>query len=493
MKRLSLLFLFCLAFSVLSEGAIKSAFRFEVKDVHLERHDVDSILCRITLDVVDDAVASRSAVVLQPYLLIDGFKRSFSPVSFYRLDSRGRRTQVRSNGIPASGSFDEIEKVCGVSRGILELTGVVDGFSAAGDSLDVFVDVYEVRSTDRVNLVESRRVALFTLVPCPEFTPKYYLMYVTDKDKYRFDRHLAVPLRVGFEDGSNVFKADYQTNEGAVYEFDRAVSPVVSSPHTRVQEITFTAFSGIEGSVAANRTKMQARMNSVYSYLKKKGTFGRKAVALSVVGEDWNTLQSWFSTTSWHYDRSLNDIIFGPASKDSKERNLRDCVTFWKYMEENLFPDLERFECLVRFSMLDYSDDNERWAAYNSDKRLLSQYDYCSLMRSYPEWSQSWYELALDFAEVYPLCREAQVDALAIVLSMGRLNQASDYLKYLSGQEAVFYSTVWLMLQGRIDEAYETVLSLDVEQDAAFRDLYSQVSSIYRWSVSPTPWVGEVF
>lgn len=97
-----------------------------------------------------------------------------------------------------------------------------------------------------------------------------------------------------------------------------------------------------------------------------------------------------------------------------------------------------------------------------------------------------------DFADTYPLCREAQVDALAATLSLGRLNQATDYMKYLSGQEAAFYQAVWLMMQGRVEEAYETVLTLDMGQNEAFRALYQKISAIYRWSVSPTPWSVEV-
>lgn len=491
MKRLFLSFLLVLAFVPVPGAAMKSAFRFDVKDVYLERRLSDSVFCRVRLDVLDDAVANRSAVVLQPYVLADGLKHPITPASFYRLDGRGRRTQVRSNGKTASGNDGEVDRVCGMSKGVIELSGVVSGFGSR-DSVEVFVDVFEVRATDRVNLVESRRIALVTPEPCPEFEPEYYIMYVDDKGKYRFDRHLTVPLRVEFEDGKNVFKPDLGMNPGALFEFEKAVSPIVSSAYTKVQEITFTAYCGIAGSVAANNTRMQARMNSVYAHLKKKGVFGRKGVSLNVAGEDWSMLQTWFSTTSWHHDRSLNDIIFGPASKDSKERNLRDCVTFWRYMEDNLFPEMERFECTVRFAMLDYPDDDARWSAYNADRRLLSQYDYSRLLKMFPQWSQSWYEVVFDFADTYPLCREAQVDALAATLSLGRLNQATDYMKYLSGQEAAFYQAVWLMMQGRVEEAYETVLTLDMGQNEAFRALYQKISAIYRWSVSPTPWAVEV-
>ena len=491
MKRLTLVLFALVALTDAFGAGMKSAFRFDVTDVYLERQVGDSLLCRVNFEILDDAVANRSAVVLQPYVLIDGLKRMIQPVSFYRLDNKGRRAQVRSNGFPASGQEDEMEKVCGLSKGPLALSGIVDG-KGVKDSIEVYVDVFEVRATDKINLVESRRIALFYPTPRPEFKPEYLIKYVDDKEKYRFDRHVTSTLCVEFEEGKNVFKPDLGLNPGVLYEFEQSVTPVVTSPHTRVQEITLTAYSGIAGSVAANQTKMQVRLNSVYSYLKKKGVFGRKAVSLKVAGEDWATLQAWFSTTSWHYDRSLNDIIFGPASKDSKERNLRDCVTFWNYMEDNLFPELERFECTIRFAMIDYADDTERWAAYNADKRLLSQYDYSCLLKTFPVWSQSWYELVFDFAEVYPLCREAQMDALAAVLSLGRLNQATDYMKVLSGPEALFYRAVWLMMQDRIEEAYETVLALDLNDNDIYRALYTKISEIYRWSVSPTPWTAQV-
>jgi len=491
MKRL-LLFLLMLSCFAPSVFAMKSAFKFETSDVRLERKDRDSICCYIKLNVIDDAVASRSAVVLQPYVLAGDVKFFIQPAAFYRLDKRGQRTQVRSNGGSASGSLEEVEKVCGLSRGPLELSGTF-ACDFRMDSIEVFVDVIEIRASDKMSVDESRRLALFTLTPMPVFVPEFYLSYVTDKNRYRFDRHLVVPLKVDFEEGKNVFKAEFGMNEGYVYDFEKSVSPVIASPNTKVLEVTMTAYSGIEGSVSSNQLRMQQRLNSVHAYLKKRGVFGKKPVKLVVEGEDWSMLQTWFQSTSWHYDRSLSDVIMGPASKDSKERNLRDCVTFWKYMEENLFPDMERFECLVRFSMIDYADNDERWKAYNSDKRLLSQYDYSCLMLWNTEWSQTWCDLAMDFAEVYPMCREALVDALAVVLASGRLNLATEYMKYLSGQEAVFYRATWLMMQGRYEEAYEVVLALDTKDNEVFGRLYDKITSVYRWSVSPTPWTGEVF
>lgn len=471
-------------------AGMRSAFRWEASDVHVERRDVDSVYCRVCINVIDDAVARGRAVVLQPYVLVDGVKLRITPASFYRLDGRGRRTKVRSGGLTASGAAHEVEKVCGLSKGVLELSGTIAGLDA-GAPAEVRVDVYEVRATDRVTLAESRLAARLSPRPRPEFVPEYILRYVEDKDRYRFERHLTVPLLVDFEDGKNVFNADLGVNQGALFEFTKAVGPVVSSANTRVHEISLTAYCGITGSVASNNARMQARLNAVYAYLKKTGAFGRKAVGLKVVGEDWASLQAWFLTTSWHHDRRLDDIIFGPASKDTKERNLRECVTFWRYMEDNLFPQLERYECAIRFSMADYADDAERWKAYNADKRLLSQYDYCCLMKSVTEFSQSWYDLAFDFADVYPLCREAQVDALAAVLSLGRLNQATDYLRYLSGQEATFYRCTWLMLQDRVEEAYELALTLE-GQSEVYDELYAKISAINRWSSSPTPWDVEM-
>lgn len=482
--RRALLIAVLLAFLPVGSYAMKSAFRFEAKDVYLERLGADSVLCRVRLNVLDDAVANHSAVVLQPYAVFGGVRGDLTPASFYRLDGRGRRAQVRGGG-PASGVPGEIERVCGVSRGEIELTGVLHGMDAV-DTVGVYVDVIEVRK-NKTTRDESRMIALCVPSQKPLFEPDYYAVYVTDRTKYRFDRYVNVPLRVQFEDGKNSFKPSLGLNEGEIYEFGKAVGPIIASKNTRVSEITMTAFCGIEGSVQANQVRMKARLNNVYAYL-RQGVFARRNVKLAVEGEDWKTLQEWFSGTSWHLDRSLNDIIYGPASKDSKERNLKECVTFWRYMEDNLFPELERFECSIRFSMLDYADDEQRWAAYNEDPRLLSQYDFSCLLRSMTEWTASWYDMVFEFAEVYPLCSEAQVNALAASLRMGNTRAAADILRYVSGNDGLYYKAVWLMMEGRIEEAYEVAASLDATKNPAFASLKEKVSEVFRWRISPTPW-----
>ncbi len=487
MKR-TLLLLVMLSLPAASHaGTMKSGFVWDVHDVTLERRGADSLYCHVALDILEDGVANRCAVVLRPYVVLDGEKRYVRPVSFYRLDNRGHRIRVRSDGMPASGDLGELDRVCGLSRGTLSLEGVVAGPGDA-DSVCVYVDVTEMRAKDRVTYEETRLVAVFTPTPPPDFYPDFPLLYVDDKDRYNFDRHVTVPLRVAFEDGKDVFKVSYDTNEGSVYEFMRQVAPIVSSSHTKVSEITLSGYCGIEGAASANLRRTQQRLSSVYSYLKGKGVFKKKAVKLDPVGEDWKMLQDWYATTSWHYDRSLNDIIFGPASKDSKERNLKSAVTFWQYMEDNLFPEMERFECLLAYSHLGYRSDDERWEAYNEDRRLLSPYDYSCLLKSLNAWSQGWYDVVFDFAEQYPLCKEALVDALAAMLYLGRLNQASDYFRYLSGPYAAYYRAVWYMYSDRLQEAHDEAAGLDTSLNPAFRSLVDKIAVVYDWKQSVAPW-----
>lgn len=488
-----LFFLFLLIAGACHARPMKSALLWDVTDVCLTRCGGDNIRLDIDFNVLDDAVASKSAVVLQPYLVAGGRKSVLRPISFYRLDGRGNRFRVRRAYDCASGVADEVSKVCGLSEGHLKYSDVADAFSDE-DSVEVFVDVVEYRAMDKENFIESRKVACFYPMSCPEFYPDFFTVYVDDGE-YPDGHYLDCTLNVTYDPKKKTtFDIRYEDNEGDVYEFVEAIKSVLDSPQTKVSSVSLKAYSGIEGPSRENFRVATARFNSVYSYLRKAKTFGRHKVSTRIVGEDWEGVYRWVRETFWANEKSVSDILFDSDMPDDvKEKRLCGEEPFWKNLEDFVFPELDRIECHIDYTLLPYDSDEERWKAYNEDRTMLSQYDYCCLIKSLNMWSSSWYDAIFDFAEVYPLCGEAQIDGFAAAISLGHLNEAGKYLRFLpANQDTRYYRAVWLMYMGDISGSYELAKTLD-RSNLRYENTVNQITAIYNWSQSLTPWRKTVY
>lgn len=491
MKRVLILLLIVFP-QLLNAASIRSAILWDVDDVRLSRYGSDSIMVYIDFNVINDDIAKNCAVVFQPNVCVGGNRFDIRPISFYRLDSRGNKPRIRKESLFASGSADEVSRCSGMSRGKFKYSCVAPGFSDK-DSVEIFVDVVEYRAVEKKNAVECRKVSTFIPTPCPEFYPDFFSVYVPE-DKYNNHHSVCIPLRVTFAPKKTVFDMRYEDNEGDMYSFCEKVRTILQSGQTKVSSVSLKSYCSIEGSSSENLKNCTARFNSVFSYLKKQKVFGKRNVRFSVVGEDWDGLYSWFKGTFWVNEKSVRDVIYNyDISVDVKEKKLKEVKPFWDNLAEYVFPQMERTDCLIDYTLLPYKSDEERWIAYNSDKSMLSQYDYCCLMKSLNMWSSSWYDAVFDFASEYPLCQEAQINAFAASLSLGHVNEAGKYLRYLSSDENTkYYKAVWLMYMGDIEGSYELSQSLD-KHNLQYENTISQIERIYNWCHSMSPWRKTVY
>lgn len=473
-------------------GTMRSAMQWDIVEARLAV-DTAGVRLSMEIDMKNDAVAKKCAVVLQPYVMVRGVRTDLRPVACYRLDARGERYVVRSDTPYASGRADEASLVCGLSAGRFRHDSACPGV-ARGDTVVLYMETVEWRKTDRRTVTERRRLAEFVPEAMPEFYPDFFQVYVDEKE-YRPLYTVTFPLRVSFDPKKNTtFNVSYEDNESAVYDFCEGLKGILLSSQTRVTAITLKAYSGIDGPSQENFNVARSRLSSVYSYLVKQNAFSRRSVTQRVVGEDWDGVRDWVKDTYWVNDAGVMRIIMDDdMPKDVRERRLRDIPAFWEDVDRHVLPGMERFECVVDYTLLPYRDDDARWLAFNEGRGLLSQYDYSCLMRSMNLWSAGWYDVVFDFVERYPLCRQALVDAFGAALSLGHLNEASKYVRYASSDDdMIYYKAVWLMFMGDVDGSLKAVRSIRSD-DAKYENTRRQIEAIYDWGHSGSPWTERVF
>lgn len=468
---------------------MKSAFLWDIGNVSISRNG-NGMTIDLEFNILNDGVAARSAIVLQPYLTVGGKRSDMRPVSFYRLDSRGNRYNVRSDSRTASGRDDEYAYICGMSKGRKKYTCTLGELSKV-DSIEIVVNVSEFSKNNRRKLIESRKVASFVPSPKPEFYPDLFPVYV-EEGAYGNARTLVLPLYVTYSASRpTVFDVKYEDNEGDIFDFVTALKPVFDSKNVKVKSVRMKSYAGIEGPASSNRKIADARLKSLMSYLGKQKPFLKRKVTSEVVGEDWARVESWFSSGSWSSDPVLRSAV--ESHSDSGERKLRDNAVFWKSISENLFPQLDRFECVVEYELLPYGGDEERLQAFYDSSLLLTPYDYSRLLRFTDLWGGLFCDIAYSFAVEFPACREAQVDAFAAALSLGNPIVAGRYLRYLkSDDNSRYYRAVWQTYMGDVDGAFETIAPL-MGKEKVYQNTALQIERLYRWHHAQSPMVVNVY
>ncbi len=470
--------------------AMKSPFVWDVAGASVSRGDGGALTVSVDFDIMSDAVARGSAVVLQPYLVCGGRRADLRPLSFYSLGRRGGLADVRGDGTRASGRDDELVFVGGGSSGRKHYAASAEGFGVPGrDSVELMVGVTEYRRGGRRGFGETRKVACFLFTPEPEFHPDFVPLYPSDGGAVR--RSVTLTLRPQYGAGGT-FDVGRGGNAAMMYEFLTSVTPLVNAGV--VKGVTLLSYGGVEGPESANRKAAEARLASLWKYLRTEKVFGGAKVTRRTVGEDWASVARWLDASALHGDAVARAVIDGAGlSKDAREKKLRGCGAVWGAMSGSLFPSLERVECVVEYELKPYADDAARWEAYYGSPLLLSPGDYGVLMRASALWGGAFCELALDFAEAYPESPEAHVDAFGAAMVLGNAREASKHLRVMGGGDAALYCrALWLMYCDDTQGALDAVNAMK-GKDAAYAATARRIGEIRAWRLSTTPDVARLY
>lgn len=472
--------------------AMRSGFQWKAESVSLTRHDRDSILVSLTVDVTEDAVARSRAVVLQPFVLVGEESLYLHPAAFYRLDGKGRRYKVRSDSEFASGTDAEKSFVCGVARGRITFDGLFPmPAGALTDSVFVYVSVEERRYPDRYEIAEVRKVAAFRRKHKPAFEPELYTIPVQEFDSQTV-RQLTFPIEVEFEENRTAYNDSYGLNQKGTFELRNSLGSVLGHPGVKPVSVEFVGYSDIEGPLKTNQRNCQLRTKSLYDFVRSDGLFRNMKVNVRGVGEDWNTFTDWVKNSYWINEKTVSGIVFGTYGKDQKEARLRESVPlFWDNVSKLLFPLLNRYECTLKFTFVPPDNLADKWILYNSNRRLLSPKDYSDLIEDADRFSTKWYDLVFDFLDSYPDCHEACIDAAAAMLSLENYNSMGGLVRILeqnSDVDSRYFVALWNIYKGNIREGAAMLKELPSNHYIHSKALM-MIEALIEWEDSPNQWV----
>lgn len=459
----------------------KSEFDFKVEKVEMHQTETDSISVDIFVNVVKEKIKKKNAMVLQGLLSVGEDFIPLVAASFYTTDVFGKRYNPRKGFDNVSGYLDEMSFVSGKFDGTFTMHSVIPLPRHEIDSCKVIMILKEYSHPNKSSVLSIQDIAQFYHRPMPVLKPMFYYLSPSDD---RSENHIEnVSMRLAFSEGKNSYDNNSGMNQKESFDFIQSVSSIIADPRTRVSSVSFNGYVGIEGPEQANMTRCKARTQSVYKYLSGKKVFRNKKVMVNSKGEDWKSVDDWVASSYWGRDKEYVNLISKISNNDARESALREQYpALWEALSSKLFPQIERFECVLIYTVIPFASVEDIFKAYTIDRRLLSQYDFYRLLDSQKMYSEQWFDILLDWVKQYPYSKPALVNMSAAYIACGQLREANEYLRLLSGdsEDVRYYKSLWFYYQGEFESSFKLASTLNLN-NPAYSSFIQQLNEYTDW------------
>lgn len=205
-------------------------------------------------------------------------------------------------------------------------------------------------------------------------------------------------LRVYFRQGYSAFAPGYRNNQKSVEEFISKVKAFrQESDAFEILSVTYKAGASPEGTLAINRRLSGKRGDNLTAYLQKYLTFNEDILHVEDVVEDWDGLCDLVGNSQMNYRDEVLSLLHSGQEPESLKKELQRMHSgyVWRYMNQNLFPELRAFnvyiEVGVRNPELDIPEIPDASVSVEDDYAVLEASLTISPMpmpEPAPEWTR---------------------------------------------------------------------------------------------------------
>lgn len=464
-------------FTVFAQSKVRSSLVWDLDRVSAGIVG-DSVEVAITFLLIDDSVERSAYVSLTPVLRWVDREFRLTPLSVCGLDMKSP---------PRSG----IATMTGRPQRMIEIRSRIP-YDVTMNHFSIAVTLSEFRGGKEYR-GELRQVAVFSRTPRPEPELKPYMV---EPPKMTSDeRRAVIPLSIGYKSSEDAaLDLDDRENFAAFDTFLASCSKIVNDERTKIVSMEMSYYTPVKGDAAENKRIASARLRNVVTCLIRQKVFGKRKIATGTAGEDWKGVQEWTGRSFWSDDHTLRGIVSGSDAADRKEERLRaEYPEAWAAMCSTLFPYMERMECVITYTVQDMADLKDLQDAYRTDPGFLEPRDFYRLLSAYEPHSYGWNEVFLKCAETWPQSQHANINAAAVLLSLGKVHEAGTYLRRCGDSgDARYMRAVQMYALGNISAAEELLRDLPDSNEVFF-----QAKKVFeerrRWEESEAPWSVQIY
>lgn len=250
---------------------------------------------------------------------------------------------------------------------------------------------------------------------------------------------------------------EYRRNPEELASIKRSISVVYDDKDTEITGISIHGYASPEGSYANNERLAKGRSEALKNYVMKEYALDASMFKVDYTVEDWAGLRAYVEkSTIALKDQILAIIDKEEKDMDAKENRLKalDMNTYQALLRD-CYPALRHSDYVINYVVRAYTDVYEIEKILKKSPQLLSLEEMFRLSQTYEKGSEAFNEVFDIAVRMFPEDPTANINAAAMELQRGNLQQAARYLQRADVNSAATLNNLGVlnMLQGNLNEA----------------------------------------
>ena len=287
--------------------------------------------------------------------------------------------------------------------------------------------------------------------PCKEM-----VSFLTPKEEPLKVRSEQSTLYIEFPVGKTAFDANYKNNRSELQKMKEILDPLEDGDLVTFKSINVCGYSSPDGSVRTNDRVATQRAESFALNLKGGYNFPKEVLHVTSAGEDWETLVKMLEEDQPAYAEKALAVIQKYDNLDVREARLKSTLGMATYrtMMNQYYPRLRRLSVSVDYEVREVLNSEAARLIYTNPK-LLSLQEMYLVAQTYAKGSKEFNEVFDVAVRMFPDDPTANINAAAIELQRGDLQQSVRYLDKADAQASATLNNrgVLKLLQGDLDSA----------------------------------------
>ena len=263
---------------------------------------------------------------------------------------------------------------------------------------------------------------------------------------------------------------DYRRNPYELAEINRTIQVVKDNADTKITGISLHGYASPEGTYANNTRLAKGRSEALKSYIMNEYGMPADLFTVEYTPEDWAGLRAYVEKNPVaHKEQVLELIDSNIDNLDVKESRIKALDgQVYKELLRDIYPALRHTDYMVHYTVRAYNIDEAK-ELLKTRPQLLSLEEMYLVAQTYEEGSEEFNEVFDIAVRMYPADPIANINAAAMELKRGNIDQAVRYLERSDKSSAAAQNNqgVYHLLKGELSQAevcFNKAKSLGAEQ-----------------------------
>ena len=263
---------------------------------------------------------------------------------------------------------------------------------------------------------------------------------------------------------------DYRRNPYELAEINRTIQVVKDNADTKITGISLHGYASPEGTYANNTRLAKGRSEALKSYIMNEYGMPADLFTVEYTPEDWAGLRTYVEKNPVaHKEQVLELIDSNIDNLDVKESRIKALDgQMYKELLRDIYPALRHTDYMVHYTVRAYNIDEAK-ELLKTRPQLLSLEEMYLVAQTYEEGSEEFNEVFDIAVRMYPADPIANINAAAMELKRGNIDQAVRYLERSDKSSAAAQNNqgVYHLLKGELSQAevcFNKAKSLGAEQ-----------------------------